>query len=202
MVKNPPANAGCIKDMGLIPESERSPGGGHGNPLQYSCPEDLLDRGAWWVTVHRVAESWTLLKWLSTQTHKSNTPYLLCFVLKLMIQRFLLNQYKVHKELKALSCVLVLLPSSSSTFSLERSCHLHGTQSSSVPALSGKLLFSFYSMLCLLVLFHCFALRLCVLYAQFITPVICCPDWHQPGNITWKFIAQRNHHPFFLPCGL
>ena len=46
MVKNPPANAGGIKDMGLIPESERSPGGGHGNPLQYSCPEDLLDRGA------------------------------------------------------------------------------------------------------------------------------------------------------------
>ena len=99
-------------------------------------------------------------------------------------------------KLSAVYCVL--LPSSSSTFSLERSCHLHGTQSSSVPALSGKLLFSFYSMLCLLVLFHCFALRLCVLYAQFITPVICCPDWHQPGNITWKFIAQRNHHPFFF----
>ena len=59
----------------------------------------------------------------------------------------------------------------------------------------------FYSSLCiaccLLVLFHCFALKLCVLYAQFIIPVICCSDWHQPGNITWKFIAQRNHHPFF-----
>lgn len=93
----------------------------------------------------------------------------------------------------------VLLPSSfSSTFSLERSCHSHGTQSSSVPTLWGKLLFSFYSMLCLLVLVHYFALKLCALYAQFITPVICCPDWHQPGNITWKFIAQRTHHPFFF----
>ena len=56
LLKNPPANAGDIKDSGSIPGSERSPGGGHGSPLQYSCLEDLLDRGAWWVTVHRVAE--------------------------------------------------------------------------------------------------------------------------------------------------
>ena len=118
-----------------------------------------------------------------------------------MIQRLLLNWYKVRKELKLSGGYCVLLPSPfSSTFSLERPCHLHGTLSSSVPALSWKRqFFSLYSMLCLLVLFHCFALKLCVLYAQFITPVICCPDWHQPGNITWKFIAQRNHHPFFSP---
>ena len=48
MVKNLPANAGDIRDMGMIPGLERSPGGGHGNPLQYSCLENLMDRGAWW----------------------------------------------------------------------------------------------------------------------------------------------------------
>ena len=46
MVKNPPANAGDIRDAGLIPGLERSPCGGNGNPLQYSCLENLMDRGA------------------------------------------------------------------------------------------------------------------------------------------------------------
>ena len=59
MVKNSPANAGDIRDVGSIPRSGRSPGGGHGNPLQYSCLENPMDRGACWVTVHRVAESQT-----------------------------------------------------------------------------------------------------------------------------------------------
>ena len=45
-------------DMGLIPGLERSPRRGHGNPLQYSCLENYMDRGAWWATVHRVAKSW------------------------------------------------------------------------------------------------------------------------------------------------
>ena len=52
VVKNPPANAGDIRDMGSI-----LGGGGHGNPLQYSFPENPIDRGAWWTTVHRVANS-------------------------------------------------------------------------------------------------------------------------------------------------
>ena len=56
MVKNPPANAGD-RDTGSIPGLGRSPGGGHGNPLQYSCPENLMDRGTWRATVHGVAES-------------------------------------------------------------------------------------------------------------------------------------------------
>ena len=54
-VKASACNAG---DLGLIPGSGRSPQGGHGNPLQYSCLENPMDRGAWWVTVHRVAKSW------------------------------------------------------------------------------------------------------------------------------------------------
>ena len=66
MVKNPPASAGDMRDVGSILELGRSPGGGHGNLLQYSCLENPMDRGAWWATVHGVAESWTRLKGLST----------------------------------------------------------------------------------------------------------------------------------------
>ena len=51
VVKNPPIN------VGLIPGSGRSPGEGHGNPLQHSCLENPMDRDAWWATVHRMAES-------------------------------------------------------------------------------------------------------------------------------------------------
>ena len=57
MVKNLPAKAEGARDMGLIPGSERSPGGGNGNPLKYSCLENPMDRGAWLATVHRVTES-------------------------------------------------------------------------------------------------------------------------------------------------
>ena len=57
--KNPPANAEDIRDVGLIPRLGRSPGGGNGNPLQYSCLENPMDKGAWWATVHWVAKSWT-----------------------------------------------------------------------------------------------------------------------------------------------
>ena len=62
MVKNPPANAGDVRDMGLIPGSGRSPGGGHSSPLQYSCWENPMDRGAWEATVHRVTKSQIRLK--------------------------------------------------------------------------------------------------------------------------------------------
>ena len=61
MVKNLPANAGDIRDLGLIPGSVRSPRGGHGNLLQYSCLGNPTDRGAWQATVHRVAQIQTLL---------------------------------------------------------------------------------------------------------------------------------------------
>ena len=64
-LRNPPANAGDIRDAGSIPGLGGSLGGGHGNPLQYSCLENPMDKGAWWA-VHRVAKSWTWLKWLST----------------------------------------------------------------------------------------------------------------------------------------
>ena len=66
MVKNPPANARDARDSDLIPESGRSPGGGHGNSLQYSCLENPMDRGAWQAIVHRVAKSQTRLNQLNT----------------------------------------------------------------------------------------------------------------------------------------
>ena len=65
MVKNLSYNAGCIKDLSLIPGLGRSPGGGHGNPLQYSCLENPMDRGTWQAIVHSVAKSRTQLKQLN-----------------------------------------------------------------------------------------------------------------------------------------
>ena len=56
VLKNPPANAGDIRDMGLVPGLGRSQGGGYSNPLEYSCLENPLDRGVWWATVHGVSK--------------------------------------------------------------------------------------------------------------------------------------------------
>ena len=57
VVKNPLANSGDTRDMGLIPGLRRSPGIGHGNPFPYSCLENPMDRGGWWTTVHGLTES-------------------------------------------------------------------------------------------------------------------------------------------------
>ena len=69
VVKNLPASAGDIRDSGSIPGLGRSPGEGNGNPLQYSCLENPMDREAWQAIVHRVAKSWTWLKWLTMHTY-------------------------------------------------------------------------------------------------------------------------------------
>ena len=71
MVKNLPDNAG---DTGSIPGSGRSPGGENGNPLQYSCWENPMDRGAWRATVHRVAKSHIQLSKKTEQTKKTEKP--------------------------------------------------------------------------------------------------------------------------------
>ena len=70
VVKNPPANARDIRDVGSVPGSGRSLGGGHGNPLQHSCLENPTDRGARRATVHRVPTSQTQVKRLSTAQHR------------------------------------------------------------------------------------------------------------------------------------
>ena len=68
VLKKPAANALDVRDMGSFHGSGRSPRGGHGNPLQYSCLENPMDRGAWWAVVHGVAQSQTQLNRLSTHS--------------------------------------------------------------------------------------------------------------------------------------
>ena len=69
VLKNLAANARDTRDKGLIPGWERSPGGGNGNPLQYSYLGSPMDRGAWWATVHGVTKSWTRLTEYTSHTH-------------------------------------------------------------------------------------------------------------------------------------
>ena len=69
MVKNLSANAGEARDAGLIPGSGRSPGGGNGNPLHYSCLENHMDREAWWATIHQVTRVRHNLATEHTHTH-------------------------------------------------------------------------------------------------------------------------------------
>jgi len=59
VVKNPSATAGDVRDSGSVTWLKRSPGGGHGNPIQYSCLENSMDRRAWRTIVHRVTKNWT-----------------------------------------------------------------------------------------------------------------------------------------------
>ena len=66
VVKNPPTNAGDLRDTGSVPGLGRFPGGGNGNPLQYPCLNNPMDRETWWVTVHRVTKSRTRLRQFST----------------------------------------------------------------------------------------------------------------------------------------
>ena len=74
VVKNPPANAEDVRDLGgFDPWVEKIPGVGHGNPLQYSCLENPMDRGAWRATVHRVTNSRTRLKRLNTHAWRNRT---------------------------------------------------------------------------------------------------------------------------------
>ena len=69
VVMNPPANAGDLRDVGSVSGLGRSPGGGNGNPIQYPCPENSMNREAWRATVHGVTKSRTRLQQLSTHTH-------------------------------------------------------------------------------------------------------------------------------------
>ena len=70
MVKNPPANAGDARDVGSIAGLGRSPGEGNGNPLQYSCLGNPMDRGAWRATVHRVAREFDTTERLNSETEQ------------------------------------------------------------------------------------------------------------------------------------
>ena len=73
-----PVNARDLRDTGSIPGSERSPGEGNGSPLQYSCLENPMDRGAWWTMVHRVTKSWTQLNDFAQGNIEKQMEYLVC----------------------------------------------------------------------------------------------------------------------------
>ena len=75
VVKNPPANAGNVRNMGLIPGSGGSPGGGNSNPLQYSSLENLMDRGAWRAMVHGVTKESVTTEGLSRHMSVYTTVY-------------------------------------------------------------------------------------------------------------------------------
>jgi len=98
-------NAGDIKDVGLIPELGRSPGEGNGNPLQYSCLKNPMDRGAWRATVHGVAKSQTRLKGLSTHvwgcSSASSSPLFITSLLYYLPNKlfFTVNIYEVSAGL-------------------------------------------------------------------------------------------------------
>ena len=111
MVKNPPANVGDIKDVGSIPGSEISPGEGNCNPLQCSCLENSMDKGAWWAIVHRVAKGkhdwvtnthrrwWKIKQWSHNPFFKSYCLFYFKiwfhFKTKIMKQRSISNPIKL-----------------------------------------------------------------------------------------------------------
>ena len=80
VVRNLLAKAADIRNMDLTPGSGRALGGGHGNPLQYSCLKNPTNRGAWWATVPGVSKSWTRLKGLSLNTSDRISPLICVFI--------------------------------------------------------------------------------------------------------------------------
>ena len=95
VVKNPPANAGLTGGVGSSPWLGRSPGGGNGNPLQYSCLGNSMDRGSWRATVHGVAKSQTQL---SEWTFRQTTDHQLCSEVTRMLNWGIGHLKKVHQD--------------------------------------------------------------------------------------------------------
>ena len=87
VVKNPPANAEGIRELGSIPGSRRSPGEGNGYLFRYSCLENPMDRGAWWATVHGVAKSRTQLS-KAQQQHTIQNLYKFIFTNLFILYKF------------------------------------------------------------------------------------------------------------------
>ena len=119
VLKNLPANAGDVRDTGLIPGWGRSPRGGNGTPLQNSCLENPMDRGAWWATVHGVAESRTRL----TEQAHTCVPFPLCSSLPPPTNK--LQDFRVPPWARLSSSVLFLPPNPSPVSPLDPSLPLN-----------------------------------------------------------------------------
>ena len=102
VVKNSPANAGDLGNSGSIPESGMSPGGGHSNPVQYSCLKNSMDRGTWWAAVHRVSQSRKWLKLLLFSSVQSLSRIQLCNPMVCSTPKF-----PVHHQLPGLTLIHV-----------------------------------------------------------------------------------------------
>ena len=144
VVKNPPANARDIRDMGLIPGSGRSPGAGNGNPLQYSCLENPMDRGAWRAAVYGVAQSQTLATTHALMSCKNSLYVCTQDLYQIHFANIFLQFVPKHQTLESASTPLILFP-----FIIRRSClclnmypesdtsyHLHCSHSAP-PSLTG-----------------------------------------------------------------
>ena len=99
MVRDLSANAENIRERGSVPGSGRFPGGGHGNPLQYSCVENPMDIGACWATVHRVAKSQRRLQWFRKYVWRptrssSNTKKDVIFIIGDEMQKWEIKRYQ------------------------------------------------------------------------------------------------------------
>ena len=106
-----PANGGGMTDSGWIPGLGRFPGGGHGNPFQYSCLENAMERWAWHATVHRVTRSQTPLKWLSMHACRAEVwgQQILYIITSLGLSFLIYKGRKMTQiALKSLWCVIVL----------------------------------------------------------------------------------------------
>ena len=115
VVKNPSTNAGDVRDVDSIPGSERSPGGGHSNPFQYSCLENPMDRRAWWAIVYRVAKSQTPLKQFSTAQHDTSESYhnsyvhtINLFFCLFVLLVFLIDLYSLYLDCNFFCCCFLL----------------------------------------------------------------------------------------------
>ena len=100
VVKNLLANAGDVRDAGSIPGSWRFPGGGHGNPVQYSCLENPMDREGWWAMVHKVAKSRTWLKRLSIHGSKGKARFIILDLLQVYQSLISNANYSYYVSLK------------------------------------------------------------------------------------------------------
>ena len=109
-IKNPTAKAGDIRDMGSIPGLGRSPGGGHGNPLQYSCLENPVGRGALQATVHRIRKSWTQLRQLSMHTYMCACVYkYMCVYVYMYVYICIYECIHIYMYLYIYMCVCVVI---------------------------------------------------------------------------------------------
>ena len=87
VIKNSPVNAGGESEVGLIPGSGRSLGEGNGNPLQYSCLDNAMDKGAWWTVVHGSCKSWTWLSAMCMHTRAHTHTYTVTDKFRMVILR-------------------------------------------------------------------------------------------------------------------